>query len=434
MIIGYIITSAQQYTSIISFHGIFMIFIFVMPILIGGFGNILLPIMLGCSDLLFPRLNALSVWLFVLSLLLILISLSIDNGVDCGWTFYVLLSSIGSSSIDYLFFTIHLSGISSISGSINFLITIISRQSFNVILDWYWLYLTISLYLWSILVTSILLLLSLPVLASSVTLILLDRYYNSCFFSLIFGGDALLFQHSFWFFGHFEVYILILPAFGLIMDIVTRSSNTIIFSRDSMINAIFSIGVIGFMVWGYYMFNVGFDLDTRAYYSSSTSIIAILTGIKIFNWTFTLWFVAIELIVDVFSIIFDFLFSFPFDDLMGILLFNALLDILFYDTYFIVGYFHYVLSLGALYSIFAAIYMYFLHLLSFPTPPLPSHSFLILLLLSSNLLFLPMHSIGLMGHSRRIFDYPLLFSSLHYLQSLGISGVSFSIVLLSLSL
>ena len=273
MIIGYIITSAQQYALIITFHGLFMIFFSIMPILIGGFGNILLPIMLGSSDLIFPRLNACSIWLFILSLFIILIAVTIDNGVNCGWTFYVSLSFINSSSIDYLFFTLHLSGLSFIIGSINFFITIISRQSFNILFDWYYLYLSLSLYLWSLILTSILLLLSLPVLASSVTLILLDRYYNSCFFLPIFGGDVILFQHMFWFFGYPEVHILIIPAFGLITDIIARNANNIIFSRDSMIIAIITIGFIGFMVWGHHMFNVGFDVDIRAYYSSSTSII-----------------------------------------------------------------------------------------------------------------------------------------------------------------
>ena len=299
MIIGYIIASSQQYTSVISFHGLFMIFFFIMPILIGGFGNVLLPIMLGSSDLIFPRLNACSIWLFILSLSLIMIALTIDNGVNCGWTFYVPLSIMSSSSIDYLFFTIHLSGLSSIIGSINFLITICSRQSFNVLLDWYHLYLHISLYIWSITITSILLLLSLPVLASSVTSILLDRYYNSCFFLPIFGGDVILFQYLFWFFRHSEVYILIIPAFGMVTDIIARSSNSIIFARDSMITVIITIGFIGFMVWGYYMFNVGFDVDTRAYYSLSISIIAIPMGIKIFNWVIMLWSSRIELVVNI---------------------------------------------------------------------------------------------------------------------------------------
>lgn len=283
IIIGFLITSAQQYNNIISFHGLFMTFFMIMPVLIGGFGNILLPIMLGSSDLIFPRLNACSIWFFAISLTIILVGVTIDNGVNCGWTFYVSSSFINSSAVDLLFSTLHLAGLSSIIGSINFVITIVSRQSFNIVLDWYFHYLSLSLYIWSIIITSILLLLSLPVLAAAITTILLDRYYNSCFLVPIFGGDVILYQHSFWFFGHPEVYISIMPAFGMITDIIARSSNSIIFGRDSMITAIITTGMIGLFVWGHHMFNVGFDIDTRAYYSFSIAIIAILIGIKIFN-------------------------------------------------------------------------------------------------------------------------------------------------------
>ncbi len=428
-ILGFLYLSSQQYISIILYYGLFMTFPFIMLILIRGFGNILLPIMLGISDLIFLRLNAMSIWLFIFSAFIIFIAMTIDNGINCGWTFYVSLAFINSCSVDLLFFAIHCAGISFIIGSMNFIITIIARQSYNYLFNFYFLYFSLSLYIWAIIIIFLLLLLSLPVLVAVIILILLDRYYNACFLIPIFGGDVILFQHLFWFFGHPEVYILILPAFGLIIDIISRSSNIIIFGRDSMIIVIITIGFIGFLVWGHHMFNVGFDIDTRAYYSSLIVIIAIPTGIKIFNWVISIWSSLFYISISM-CFIFGFLFSFSFGGLTGVLLSNCLLDILFHDSLFVVAHFHFVLSLGAVYFIFAAFFIYFHYFYSIIFIDIYAFLFFILFFISSNIIFFPLHNIGILGHSRRIFDYPILFSYFHYYSSIGFVGILLSITIL----
>jgi len=277
---GFIICSSLQYNSIITFHGVFMIFFMIMPILIGGFGNILIPLMLCSCDMIFPRLNALSLWLVSEGVLLIINSLFLDGGVNAGWTFYVPLSILNYSSIDFMFFSLHIVGLSSLLGSINFIVTILKSCNFSFLYS----SLFIPLFPWSLFFTSFLLIISLPVLAGCITMIIFDRHFNSSFFDPIRGGDLILFQHLFWFFGHPEVYILILPAFGLVSEIISKYSQCIIFGRDSMLIALLLIAFIGCIVWGHHMFMVGFDIDTRTYSTTATSIIAIPTGIKILNW------------------------------------------------------------------------------------------------------------------------------------------------------
>jgi len=353
---GFNITSSLNYNSIITFHGIFMIFFMIMPILIGGFGNLLIPLLLGLNDMIFARLNALSLWIFLFSLIIVLLSPSIDGGCNSGWTFHVPLSFINYSSIDLLFFSLHSAGLSSLLGSINFICTILI---YNYNFYYYLIY--IDLFIWSIFFTSILLLISLPILAACITMIISDRHFNSSFFDPLKGSDLLLFQHLFWFFGHPEVYILILPAFGLISSILSKYSNFIIFGRDSMIIALFLIGLLGCIVWGHHMFIVGFDVDTRAYFTSSTSIIAIPTGIKLLNWLCTIWSNCLFLITPIFFII-GFLVSFIIGGFTGLILANNIIDIILHDSYFVVAHFHYILSLSVVYCIFASFYNYYLFL------------------------------------------------------------------------
>jgi len=435
-VFGFVFETATQYTSNFTFHGLFMIFFMIMPVLIGGFGNILLPLMVGSSDLIFPRLNALSLWLAGIALTILTLAIFISGGVEVGWTFYVPLASINplNQSIDLMFFALHLVGLSSILGSINFIVSIVAKYSYSSIFDFYLAFLTLPLYIWSIFLTSILLIISVPVLAASITMVIFDRHFNTTFFDPFLGGSVLLFQHLFWFFGHPEVYILILPAFGLISDILSRSCNTMIFGRDSMIYAMLGIGVLGCIVWGHHMFNVGFDVDSRAYFTTATTVIAIPTGIKIFNWVATLWTSNIQWIPGVFFMV-GFLFTFTFGGFTGVLLANVIVDILFHDTYFVVAHFHYVLSLGAVYTTFAAFYMYFHHL----TYELHIYEFygrmhFISFFLSSSLLFFPMHSLGILGHSRRILDYPVLFSKFHWFQALGLAGFMWSMLIFTLSI
>ena len=416
---GFIICSALQYNSIITFHGLLMIFFMIMPLLIGGFGNLLLPIMLCSSDMIFPRLNALSLWLIVTSLFILFLSIFCDGGVNSGWTFYVPLSTMGMSSIDLMFFSLHFAGISSLIGSINFICSIVSSSNLSIL---YCLF-TISLFPWSIFYTSTLLIISLPVLAACITMIIYDRHFNSVFFNPFVGGDCLLFQHLFWFFGHPEVYILILPVFGLASEIITCYSQCFIFSRDSMLTALLIIGMLGCIVWGHHMFIVGFDIDTRSYFTTATSIIAIPTGIKILNWLCTIWSGCFLLISPLFFII-GFLLSFSFGGFTGLILSNCIIDILLHDSYFVIGHFHYVLSLGVVYSFFSSLFNYILFFsYDFLFYDFISRFQLVILFISSFCMFFSLHSLGILGFPRRIFDYPVIFYRINYLNSFSFIGI-----------
>jgi len=421
---GFNILSSLNYNSVITFHGLFMIFFMIMPILIGGFGNCLIPLLLGMNDMIFPRLNASSLWFSLFSLILISLSLIIDGGVNAGWTFYVPLSRMNYSSIDLLFFSLHIAGISSLLGSINFICSILSIYSLSL----FYFLSFIELFSWSIFFTSLLLIISLPVLAACITMIISDRHFNSSFFDPLRGGDLLLFQHLFWFFGHPEAYILILPAFGLVSSILSKFSQFIIFGRDSMLIALFLIGLLGCIVWGHHMFIVGFDIDTRSYFTSATSIIAIPTGIKLLNWLCTLWSNVYYLITPLYFII-GFLLSFSFGGFTGLILANNIIDIILHDTYFVVGHFHYVLSLGAVYSIFASFFNYFIFFSLFNFNDFLGRLSFITFFSSSNLLFFPMHSLGIFGFPRRIFDYNIIFFNFNYILSFSIIGLVSSLLI-----
>jgi len=425
---GFNLLSSLNYNSIITFHGLFMIFFMIMPILIGGFGNCLIPLLLGMNDMIFPRLNASSLWFSLFSLLLISLSLFIDGGVNAGWTFYVPLSRMNYSSIDLLFFSLHIAGISSLLGAINFICSILSVYSLSL----FYFLSFIELFSWSIFFTSLLLIISLPVLAACITMIISDRHFNSSFFDPLRGGDLLLFQHLFWFFGHPEVYILILPAFGLISSILSKFTQFIIFGRDSMLIALFLIGLLGCIVWGHHMFIVGFDIDTRSYFTSATSIIAIPTGIKLLNWLLTMWSNVIFLITPLFFII-GFLLSFSFGGFTGLILANNIVDIILHDSYFVVAHFHYVLSLGAVYSIFSSFYNYYLFFSPFIFNDFIGRLSFISFFISSNLLFFPMHSLGILGFPRRVFDLNIFFFRFNFINSFSLIGIIFSLILFLLS-